>query len=206
MFYFIYFVQWTTDQDLEDIFTPYGKIKNLRFFEEKVNGKSKGFALIEYQIPEAAITARDKINSRDIHGRQCLVELVSSNALKQLNRTGIFQSKDMKKKDSKEGMGYGGSRESGGPPPRGRGPPFNDSRNPYPAPHINPAFFRDYERDHPPRRDDYYRDRERDYPPPRDYSPDRRKRSRSRDREDRYRRDREDKDDYKRHRDSGRRH
>lgn len=151
---------------------------------------------------------------REIHGRPCLVELVSSSALKQLNRTGTFQtsstsSSSIKKKDNsgikgkEEGMGYGGRGDSTSGPPR-RGPPY-DSR--HPAPHLNPAFFRDrdrdrdYDRDREDRyrRDDYYRDRERDY------SPDRRKRSRSRsrDREDRYRRDRDDKDDYKRHRDSG---
>eukprot|EP00899_Mesostigma_viride_P022287 jgi/Mesvir1/3242/Mv16384-RA.1 len=35
---------WTTDAELEKALSEFGKVKNLRFFEERVNAKSKGYA------------------------------------------------------------------------------------------------------------------------------------------------------------------
>jgi RNA recognition motif-containing protein len=35
-------MQWTTDKNLEDFFSEVGKVKFIKFFEEKANGKSKG--------------------------------------------------------------------------------------------------------------------------------------------------------------------
>ncbi len=39
---------WTSDADLEELFSPYGKIRKIIFQEEKNTGKSKGVALIQF--------------------------------------------------------------------------------------------------------------------------------------------------------------
>ena len=39
---------WTSDADLEELFSAYGKIRKIIFQEEKNNGKSKGVALIQF--------------------------------------------------------------------------------------------------------------------------------------------------------------
>jgi RNA recognition motif-containing protein len=41
------------------LFHPYGKIRNIKFIEDKVNGKSKGFAIVEFYTTEAAQQAKD---------------------------------------------------------------------------------------------------------------------------------------------------
>jgi cleavage and polyadenylation specificity factor subunit 6/7 len=41
-----FLIQWTTDQQLEDLLSKFGKIKTLKFFEDKVNGKSKGYEIM----------------------------------------------------------------------------------------------------------------------------------------------------------------
>lgn len=36
----------------------------MKFFEDKVNGKSKGYALVEYYSPEAAHQAKEKLQGK----------------------------------------------------------------------------------------------------------------------------------------------
>lgn len=58
------FIQWTTDQELEDRFGEFGKIKGIRFLEEKVSGKSKGVAFIEFSSSQSAALAKEKLQGR----------------------------------------------------------------------------------------------------------------------------------------------
>ncbi len=53
--------QWTTDQDLEDVCSQFGKVKQVKFFENKQNGRSKGYALVEYYDAEASRQAKEKL-------------------------------------------------------------------------------------------------------------------------------------------------
>src|SRR5687768_6829469 len=55
---------------------PFGKLKNLKFFEDKVNGKSKGYALVEYTNPDSAREAKDKLQ-----GRFCFCILFAVNVM-----------------------------------------------------------------------------------------------------------------------------
>jgi len=55
---------WTTDQELETLFAAYGKLKTLRFFEDKVNGKSKGYAFVEFFSQEQAGRAKEEVQGR----------------------------------------------------------------------------------------------------------------------------------------------
>eukprot|EP01129_Flabellula_baltica_P000736 TRINITY_DN1069_c0_g1_i1.p1 TRINITY_DN1069_c0_g1~~TRINITY_DN1069_c0_g1_i1.p1 ORF type:complete len:110 (+),score=31.06 TRINITY_DN1069_c0_g1_i1:21-350(+) len=40
---------WTTDRELEKLLSPYGKIVNVRFEEDKTNGRSKGIAYVVFE-------------------------------------------------------------------------------------------------------------------------------------------------------------
>lgn len=55
---------WTTDQELEDLFSPFGKLRSIKFFEDKVNGKSKGYALVEFATAEAAARAKEHVHGK----------------------------------------------------------------------------------------------------------------------------------------------
>lgn len=74
---------WSTDQQLEDLFSQFGKIEQLRIFSDKINGKSKGFASIEF--PTASI-ARDavKLDGYPINQKSCSVEYATAQRIRQL--------------------------------------------------------------------------------------------------------------------------
>jgi len=182
---------WTTDQDLETTFSEFGKIKNIKFFEDKVNGRSKGYALVEYVNPDSANQAREKLNGREIHGKTCVINFVNPENLKQLNRVTSSASSGPSSRGSRGerrgGSSDRGSREGyrggykgrmpsnfGGNPLemmarsgffRGRGVGIPDPRMlAMPMAHVNPAFIpKDREGEYRERsRDDYYRERERE--------------------------------------------
>lgn len=225
---------WTTDQDLETIFSEFGKVKNIKFFEDKVNGKSKGYALIEFGNSEAAYQAKEKLNGIEIQGKPVVVNYVNPENLKQLTRssapTGTRPQGERRGGESYKGRegsrgGYRGSR--GGPNfanPlemmarsgffRGRGMPVPvaDPRLlGMPMAHVNPAFLPKPEGDYRSR-EDYYREREReDRERERDRERDRerereRERDRKRDRDDKYRDDRKRSKEDSRHHERDRKH
>jgi len=192
---------WTTDQDLEDLFCPFGKLKNLRFFEDKNNGKSKGYALVEYLNPEVTQQAKEKLQSKEIYGRPCIINFVSAEGLKQLNRLGTLPFKKEEKKDSKpykinSGANNAASKRGGlSWSGRSRYPtlPVPDPRmlGPFPvAPHINPAFWRDQWREER-RYEERERERERE-------KSDHHERKRERDEKDEKRRDSRERDEKRR--------
>jgi len=157
---------WTTDKELETLFSEFGRLKNIKFFEDKVNGKSKGYALVEYHNADSAFHAKDKLHQRFINGKQCIVNFVSSQSLKALNKgtTGNQRKQQTDKQQFKQfTKGRGKNKGMGGPPnfpnpsmPMGLMPGFGRGRGSFPpmmpipdprmlvsvAPHVNPAFFR----------------------------------------------------------------
>lgn len=53
---------WTTDADLESMCSKYGQILNLKTFEDKNTGKSKGYVLVHFAAPEAAVACQAELN------------------------------------------------------------------------------------------------------------------------------------------------
>eukprot|EP01114_Cavostelium_apophysatum_P013616 TRINITY_DN3334_c0_g1_i1.p1 TRINITY_DN3334_c0_g1~~TRINITY_DN3334_c0_g1_i1.p1 ORF type:complete len:346 (+),score=45.43 TRINITY_DN3334_c0_g1_i1:84-1040(+) len=220
---------WTTDRELEDLFSPFGRIKNLKFFEEKLNGKSKGYALVEFHTHGAAHNAKERINGRDIQGKQCVVDILTQEGLQALNRanaTNVGLGGGKKARGGPPGARGGASSRGsrGGPPYGGRGggrgypgPPvgygmsggyagaprqgFIPGAPTGVAPHVNPAFFKREEGEGRDRdgRDGDRRDDHRDER--RDHDRDDR---RKRERDERYDRDRERDRDRDRDRDDDR--
>ena len=59
---------WTTDAELDALCREYGELTGLRFFEDKGNGKSKGYALVEFTSADAATRCKEGLNGC---GRRC---------------------------------------------------------------------------------------------------------------------------------------
>lgn len=53
---------WTTDAELDALCRAYGELSGLRFFEDKANGKSKGYALAEFASADAALRCKEGLN------------------------------------------------------------------------------------------------------------------------------------------------
>jgi len=128
---------WTTDQQIEDLLSEFGKVKSLKFFEDKVNGKSKGYAFVDFLSLDSARQAKEKLSGKEINDKPMLVNYVSPSNYRQLTApsgtggrgaTLIPGMPPMPRPPYVEGRGR--SRGDGIPRGRGRGyggqqgPPF----------------------------------------------------------------------------------
>ncbi|CAH2069820.1 unnamed protein product [Thlaspi arvense] len=88
---------WTTDAELEAELCKYGTVKEVKFFDEKASGKSKGYCQVEFYDPMAATACKEGMNGYAFNGRPCVVEYASPYSVKrmgeaQVNRTQQAQS------------------------------------------------------------------------------------------------------------------
>lgn len=75
---------WTTDAELEAALSEYGRVKNLKFFEERVSGKSKGFCQVEFHEYVAASACKQGMNGRKFHDRPCIVAFGNTRSIQQM--------------------------------------------------------------------------------------------------------------------------
>jgi RNA recognition motif-containing protein len=61
---------WTvTDQDLEQVFAEAGKVDSSQVIMDRATNRSRGFGFVEMATDEAAETAIQKLDGRDVKGR-----------------------------------------------------------------------------------------------------------------------------------------
>lgn len=53
---------WTTDAQLEALCSEFGEVLQITTYEDKANGKSKGYALVEFATFEAAQACKEQFN------------------------------------------------------------------------------------------------------------------------------------------------
>ncbi len=111
-------LSWTmTEQDLADLFTPFGEVVSSKIVTDKFNGnRSKGFGFVEMSDDEAGRTAISQLNESDIMGRKIVV---NESQPRPKDGTGGF-----KKRSFGEGGGGGGFNRGGS----GGGGGFNRNR------------------------------------------------------------------------------
>ena len=102
-------LSWSmSDQDLQDLFSPYGEVVSAKVVMDKFNpGRSRGFGFVEMSDDEAARTAISGLNDLDLSGRKIIVN-ESTPRPEGERREGGY------KKPSGGGYGGGGSRGGGG--------------------------------------------------------------------------------------------
>lgn len=66
---------WTTDIDLQSLIMACGvsDLIDIKFYENRNNGQSKGFALAVFQAESAVKTVMEKLPQRTLHGQQLVV-------------------------------------------------------------------------------------------------------------------------------------
>ncbi len=61
---FINNLKWfTTDQQVEDLLIPFGRVRKIRFVEDKTNGKSRGSCFAAFAEPQNAIAAIEQLKN-----------------------------------------------------------------------------------------------------------------------------------------------
>uniref|UniRef100_A0ACD5ZXP9 Uncharacterized protein n=1 Tax=Avena sativa TaxID=4498 RepID=A0ACD5ZXP9_AVESA len=78
---------WTTDAELEAELSKYGLVKEVRFFDEKASGKSKGYCQVDFFDPNVVSVCKEGMNGHLFHGRPCVVAFSSPNLLRRMGES-----------------------------------------------------------------------------------------------------------------------
>ncbi|KAJ7960928.1 Cleavage and polyadenylation specificity factor subunit [Quillaja saponaria] len=80
---------WTTDAELESELCKYGPVKEVKFFDEKASGKSKGYCQVEFYDPAAATACKEGMNGNVFNGRPCVVAYASPYSVKRMGEAQV---------------------------------------------------------------------------------------------------------------------
>src|ERR1043165_3886443 len=106
----------TTSEDLQELFAQAGTVESASVVEDRMTGRSRGFAFVEMATKEEAASAIDQFNGKEVGGR----------ALK------VNEAKPRENRGGGGGRGFGGNRggyggnRNGG----GRGGHYGGNREP----------------------------------------------------------------------------
>ena len=65
-------ISWgLTDQDLENVFTEYGKVDSAKIITDRATGRSRGFGFVE--MSDGAEAAIEALNGTEVDGRELVV-------------------------------------------------------------------------------------------------------------------------------------
>jgi cold-inducible RNA-binding protein len=62
-----------TENELKELFEPFGQVTEIRLIMDKFSGKSKGFGFIEMPSKDEALKAIEALNGKDVKGRAMTV-------------------------------------------------------------------------------------------------------------------------------------
>lgn len=74
----------TTEEQLHQAFSELGRIIKVRMVTDQETGKPRGFAFIEFEDPQAALSAIRNMNDYELNGRRIRVNFSNSSHLEQL--------------------------------------------------------------------------------------------------------------------------
>jgi cold-inducible RNA-binding protein len=105
----------TSSQDLQELFAQAGTVESASVVEDRMTGRSRGFAFVEMSTKEEAAKAIDLFNGKEVGGR----------ALK-VNEAQPRENRGGGRGPGGSRGGYGGNRGGGG----GRGGNYGGNREP----------------------------------------------------------------------------
>ncbi|WOK98158.1 spidroin-1-like [Canna indica] len=109
---------WTTDAELEAELCKYGQVKEVKFFDERASGKSKGYCQVDFYDPMAAATCKEGMNGHLFNGRPCVVALASPHTVRrmgenQVNKNQQAMAQTQPQPIPQKGRGGGGASVGG---------------------------------------------------------------------------------------------
>jgi cold-inducible RNA-binding protein len=88
----------TTSEELQELFAQAGTVESASVVEDRMTGRSRGFAFVEMATKEEAASAIEQFNGKEVGGR----------ALK------VNEAKPRENRGGGGGRGFGGNRGGGG--------------------------------------------------------------------------------------------
>src|SRR5690349_11089872 len=110
----------TTSEELQELFAQAGTVESASVVEDRMTGRSRGFAFVEMATKEEAATAIDQFNGKEVGGRALKV-----NEAKPRENRGGGGGGGRGFGGNRGGGGYGGNRGGGG---GGRGGSYGGNR------------------------------------------------------------------------------
>ena len=98
-----------TEQELQDLFAPYGEVKSVNIVKDKFTGQARGFGFVEMGDKDMGQAAIDGLNGTDVGGRKIRV----NEALAKKAQGARPRSFGDRNGGGSRG-GFGGNRSSGG--------------------------------------------------------------------------------------------
>lgn len=113
---------WTTDAELENVLSQYGRVKEIKFFDERASGKSKGYCQVEFYESGSAAACKDGMNGYVFNGRPCVVAFASPQTIRQMGASyanknqgpAQAQAEPPGRRPMNDGAGRGGGNNFGG--------------------------------------------------------------------------------------------
>jgi len=106
----------TTSQDLQELFSQAGTVESANVVEDRMTGRSRGFAFVEMSTKEEAASAIDQFNGKELGGRALKVNEAKPRENPGRGGRGFGGNRG----------GHGGNRSGGG----GRGGNYGGNREP----------------------------------------------------------------------------
>jgi RNA recognition motif-containing protein len=75
----------TTTEELRDLFTQYGEVKDVNIIFDRDTNRSKGFGFVEMENEDAATAAISALNNTDFNGRALKVNVAQDRKPRQNN-------------------------------------------------------------------------------------------------------------------------
>ncbi|CAH2077861.1 unnamed protein product [Thlaspi arvense] len=83
---------WTTDAEIEAELCKYGTVKEVKFFDEKATGKSRGYCQVEFYESMAATACKEALDGHLFNGRPCVVAFASPYTVKKMGDAQVNRS------------------------------------------------------------------------------------------------------------------
>ncbi|KAK6932869.1 RNA recognition motif domain [Dillenia turbinata] len=108
---------WTTDAELEEELSKYGTVKEVKFFDEKASGKSKGYCQVEFYDPAAATACKEGMNGHPFNGRPCVVAYATPFTVRRMGEAQAQKNQQISQSNNfnqgRRGQGDAGGRGGG---------------------------------------------------------------------------------------------
>jgi RNA recognition motif-containing protein len=103
-----------TEDELRNLFSPYGPIESVRIITDKFTGQSKGFGFVEMANGEDAKKAVEGMNGKQLNGRNLIVNEARPEQRRERSFSGGERGGD------RGGNSWGGGGDEGGRQRRSR--------------------------------------------------------------------------------------
>ncbi|XP_043689723.1 uncharacterized PE-PGRS family protein PE_PGRS54-like [Telopea speciosissima] len=106
----------TTDAELEAELGKYGAVKEVKFFDEKASGKSKGYCQVEFYDSATATACKEGMNGYVFNGRPCVVAFASPYSVRRMGEAQVNKNQQITQTSlapGRRGTGDAGGRSGG---------------------------------------------------------------------------------------------